>query len=75
MTCFYVVICQGCNEEYVRETRCLVKEQTNIYRHHIRQPQYEYFPVEKYLLTCGDGDFDLVSFIKILQDNQSLGKS
>ena len=36
----YVVICQGCKENYIGETGCLVKEQINIYRQHIRQPQY-----------------------------------
>ena len=37
----YVVICQEYKEEYIEETDCLVKERTNIYRQHIRQPQYQ----------------------------------
>ena len=32
----YVVICQGCKEEYIGETGCLVKERINIYRQHMR---------------------------------------
>ena len=34
----YVVICQGCQEEYIGETGCLVKERISVYRQHIRQP-------------------------------------
>ena len=37
----YVVICQGCKEEYIGETGFLVKERINIYRQHIRQWQYQ----------------------------------
>ena len=33
----HVVICQGCNKEYIEETECSVKERINIYRQHIRQ--------------------------------------
>ena len=36
----YVVICQRCKEECLRETSCLVKDRINIFRQHIRQPQY-----------------------------------
>ena len=42
----YVVICQGCKEEYIGETGFLVKERMNIYRQHIRQPQYQHLSVE-----------------------------
>ena len=35
----YVVICQGCQEEYIGEIGCLVKERISVYRQHIRQPQ------------------------------------
>ena len=50
------VICQGCKEEYIGETGCLVKERINIYRQHIRQPQYQQLAVEEHLRTCGDGN-------------------
>ena len=42
----YVVICQGCKEEYIGETGCLVKERINIYRQHIRHPQYQQLAAE-----------------------------
>ena len=50
----YVAICQGCKEEYIGETGCLVKERINIYRLLIRQPQYQQLAVEEYLRTCGE---------------------
>ena len=71
----YVVICQGCKEEDMRETDCLVKERINIYRQHIRQPPYQQLAVEDYLRTCGDGKSHMFPFFKILQENKSLRKS
>ena len=71
----YVVICQGCKEKYIEETGCLAKERINIYRQHIRQPQYEQLAVEEHLRTCGDRKFHMFPFIKILQENKSLRKS
>ena len=71
----YVVICQGCKEEYIGETGCLVKEQIKIYRHHIRQPKYQQLLVEENLRTCRDRKFHLFPFFKISQENKSLRKS
>ena len=42
----YVIICQGCKEEYIRKTGCLVKERINIYRKHIRLSQYQQLAVQ-----------------------------
>ena len=71
----YVIICQGCKEEYIGETGCLVKERLNIYRQHIRQPQYQQLPVEGHLRTCADGRFHMFPFFKICQNNKLLLKS
>ena len=71
----YVVICQGCKEEYIGETGSLVKERMSIFRQHIRQPQYQKLAVEKHLRTCGDGKFYMFSFFKIIQENKSLIKA
>ena len=57
----YVVICHECKKEYIVEMGCLVKEQLNIYKQHIRQPQYQQLAVEEHLRTCGDRKFH-VSF-------------
>ena len=69
------VICQGCKEEYVGEKGCLLKERINIYRQHIRQPQYQQLAVEEHLRTCGDRKFHMFPFFKIIQENKSLRKS
>ena len=61
----YVFICQGCKEEYIGETGCLVKEQINIYRQRIRQSQYQQLAVEKHLRICGDK----VSYVFFSQDS------
>ena len=70
-----VVICQGCKEEYIGETGYIVKERVNIYRQHIKQPQYQQLAVEEHLRTCGDGKFHMFPVFKILQENKSLRKS
>ena len=60
--------------EYVGETGCLVKEQTNIYRQHIKQPQYQQLTVQGYLRACGGGKFYMFPLFKVLQENKSLRK-
>ena len=47
----YVVISQGCKEKCIKETSCLVKGRINIYKQHIRQPQYQQLAVEENLHT------------------------
>ena len=63
----YVVICQGSKEEHIGETGRLMKERINIYRKHIRQPQYQQMAVEEHLRTCGNGKFHMFPFFKIIQ--------
>ena len=63
----HVVICQGCKEEYIGKTDCLVKERINIYRQHIRQPQYQQLAVEEHLRFCGIRRFHMFPFLKIIQ--------
>ena len=52
-----------------------MKERINIYRQHIRQPQYQQLAVEEHLGTCGYGKFHIFPFFKIDQENKSLRKS
>ena len=52
-----------------------MKEQRNICRQHLSQPQYQQLAVEEYLRTCGDRKFHMFPFFKILQENKSLRKS
>ena len=71
----YVVICQGCQEEYIGETGCLVKERISVYRQHIRQPQYEQIKVEEHLRFCSSGEFQMFPFLQIKQENKLLRKA
>ena len=61
-------------KKYIKETGCLMKEQINIYRQHIWQPQYQQLAVEEHVGTCGNGKFHMFPFFKILQENKSLRK-
>ena len=70
----YVVICQGCQEEYIHETGCLVKERISVYRQHIRQPQYQQIKVEEHLRFCSSGEFQMFPFLQIKQENKFLRK-
>ena len=71
----YVVICQGCKQEYTAETDCLMKERINICKQHTRQSQYRQMAVEEHLCICGDPTFYMFLFFKIFQENKSLRKS
>ena len=71
----YLVNCQGCQEEYMGEMVCLVKDQINIYRHYIRQPQYQQLAVEEYLRTCGEEKLPMFPLFKILQETKSHRRS
>ena len=71
----HVIICQGCKEEYIGETGYLVKERINIYRKHIRQPQYQQLAVEEHLRFCGIGRFHMFPFFKIIQEIKTLRTS
>ena len=71
----YVVICQGCQEEYIGETGCLVKERISVCRQHIRQPQYQQMKVLEHLRFCSNGDFQMFPFLQIKQENKLLRKA
>ena len=45
----YVLICSGCNKEYVGQTGGQLKERLSIYGQHIRQPEHEKIEVERHL--------------------------
>ena len=65
----YVAICQGCNEEYIREVDSAMKEKIIIYRQHIPEPQYQQLAVEEHLRNCGGGKFYMFLFFKVLQES------
>ena len=71
----YVIICQGCQEEYIGKTGCLVKERIGVYKQHIRQPQYQQIKVEEHLRFCSCGEFQMFPFFQIKQENKLLRKA
>ena len=71
----YVVICQGCQEEYIGETGCLVKERISVYRQHIRQSKYQQIKVEEHFRVCSSGEFQMFPFLQIKQENKLLRKA
>ena len=71
----YVIICSGCTEEYIGETGCILKERVNIYRQHIKQPEYQQIKAEEHLRLCGKGQFSIFPFFKIKENNKFLRKA
>ena len=61
----YLIICSGCNKEYIGQTRVQLKERLTIYRQHIRQPEYEKIEVEMHLRTCANRIFPSSKWKKI----------
>ena len=68
----YVIICNGCNKEYIGQTGGQLKERLSIYRQHIRQPEYKKIEVEKHLGTCGKRIFKIFPFFKMKENNKIL---
>ena len=68
----YVIICSGCNNEYIGQTGEQLKERLSIYRQHIRQPEYEKIEVERHLQTCAKGIFKIFPFFKMKESNKIL---
>ena len=71
----YVIICSGCNKEYIGQTQTMLKERLSIYRQHIRQPQYQMIKAEGHLRTCGKGIFNIMPFFQVREDNKILRES
>ena len=71
----HVIICRECQEEYIGETGCLVKERISVYRQHIRQSQYQQIKVEQHLRFCSGGEFQMFPFLQIKQENKLLTKA
>ena len=68
----YVVICSGCKEEYIGQTQTMLKERLNTYRQHIRQPELQQIDVEGHIRTCGGGNFKIMPFFAIQEENKTL---
>ena len=56
----YVIICDTCKKEYIRETgegKTKLRDRVRVYRKHIRQPYYQQLKVEGHLRICGNIKF------------------
>lgn len=58
MTCkaknvIYVILCRGCNEQYIGETNNLRKRVT-LHNQHIRIPEFRKIPVSEHIADCSD---------------------
>ena len=68
----YIVPCSGCKEEYIMQTKTILKEILNTYRQHIRQPELQQIDVEGHMRNGGAGNFKIMPFFAIRQDNKIL---
>ena len=66
----YLIICSGCNKEYIGQTGGQLKERISIYRQHIRQPKYEKIEFERHLRTFAKGIFKIFPFFKMKENNK-----
>ena len=65
----YAIICSGCNEEYIGQTRRALKERLTLYKQHINHPNLQQTPVEGHLRDCGNGTFNMFPILQIRKDD------
>ena len=83
MTCdsanlIYVVICSGCNGEYIGETginKQKLRDRVRVYRQHICQPEYQQLKVEGHLRNCSNGEFTIFPFLQMRSWEMDLRRS
>ena len=74
----YVIVCFGCNGEYIGETgtnKQQLRDRVRVYRQHIRQPQYQQLKVERHLRTCSNGQFKIFPFLQMRSEDKELRRS
>ena len=57
------------------QTQTMFKERLNTYRHHIRQTELQQIDVEGHIRACGGGNFKIIPFFAIQEDNKILRES
>ena len=83
MTCgsanlIYVVICSGCNGEYIGETRInkqKLRDRVRMHQEHMRQPEYQLLKVEGHLRNCSNGEFTIFPFLQMRSWDKDLRRS
>ena len=74
----YVVVFPNCQGEYIGETginRQKLQDRVRIYRQHIRQPKCQMLKVEEHVGTCGNGQFKIFPFLKMLSKDTELRRA
>ena len=64
---FYIIICPTCHEEYIGKTgnsKTKFRHRVQVYRQHIRQPEYQKLKVEEHLRTCGKGTSKILPLLQ-----------
>ena len=53
----------------------MLNKRLNTYNQHIRQPELQQIDVEGHIRTCGGGNFKIMPFFAIREDNKILKES
>ena len=53
----------------------MLNKRLNTYNQHIRQPELQQIDVEGHIRTCGGGNFKIMPFFAIWEDNKILRES
>ena len=61
----YVMICEGCGEQYVGETSNPLKTRMTVHRQQIRTPELRQLNVSKHIAECGNGSFKIFPIYKM----------
>ena len=61
----YLILCSGCNEEYIGQTSRTLRERIVLYRQHIHDETKRTSYVEKHLFKCGKGKFKIYPFLQL----------
>ena len=74
----YVVICDGCGEEYIGETgegETVLRDRVRVYCQHIRQEEYQMLNVEEHIRKCGKGKFKIFPFLQMRTGDTNLRRA
>ena len=74
----YVVICEGCGEEYIGETgdgETVLRDRCRVYRQHIRHKKYQKLSVEEHIRECGAGNFKIFPFLQLRAGDTNLRRA
>ena len=71
----YLIICSGCQKDYIGQTGRMPKERLTVFTQHIRQPKYQMIKVEGHLRTCGQSNFHILPFFQVIKDSKLLRES